>query len=203
VVATYRAAAREVLELVRPRRVPFGSPSAAAADRDFLIGFFERALTDAMAPARARVTAELRRSGDDAARAARAAADVAGAAAADDLAAHAADAVSLVEARVFDRAAAYLRGYLRGGRIDEFFARVLPKLELGDDSVYHALVRDAPDLETELTRPLLAHAETALRALAARLDGLAAIADVARLEADAVDDALGACDDERRGLARA
>jgi len=67
--------------------------------------------------------------------------------------------------------------------------------------VYHALVRDAPDLEAELGRPLAAHGEAALRALAARLDTLAASAEVARLEADALDDALGACDDERRALA--
>jgi len=201
VAATYRAAAREVLELVRPRRLPFGSHSAAVADRDYLLGFFERALAEGSAPTRARVAAELRRAGDDAVRAARAAGDVLGAAAADEIAAHAGDAASLVDARVFDRAVAYLRGYLRGGRIDDFFARALPKLELDEDSVYHALVRDAPDLEAELGRPLAAHGEAALRALAARLDTLAASAEVARLEADALDDALGACDDERRALA--
>jgi tetratricopeptide (TPR) repeat protein/GTP-binding protein EngB required for normal cell division len=200
VVATYRAAAREVLELVRPRRLPFGSHSAAAADRDYMLGFLERALAEATEKTRARVATELRRAGDDAAAVARAAADVVGSGAADEIATHVADAASLVDARVFDRAAAYLRGYLRGGRLDDFFARVLPKLELQEDSVYHALFRDAPDLDTELSRPLAAHAEEALRQVAARLDALAGVAEAVRLEADALDDALGACDDERAAL---
>src|SRR5262249_4495664 len=171
VAGTYRAAARDVLELVRPRKTPFGANTASAADRDYLVGFLERGLAEAIRPTRERVLAELARSGDESANAARAAADVVGAGAAEEIPAHVADVGALVEARVFDRARAYLRGYLRGGVIDAFFGRALPKLELDEDSVYHALVRDTPDLDAELVAPLAAHGEGALRAVGQRLDG--------------------------------
>jgi small GTP-binding protein len=200
VAGTYRAAARDVLELVRPRRTPFGAHSASAADRDYLVGFLERALAEAVRPTRERVIAELARSADDAAGAARVAADVVGAGAADEIRAHVADASALVEARVFDRARAYLRGYLRGGVIDGFFARALPKLELDEDSVYHALVRDTPDLDAELVTPLAAHGEAALRAVGQRLDALAAVAAAARLEADGLAATLARLDEERHEL---
>src|SRR5262249_20830050 len=52
VAGTYRAAARDVLELVRPRKTPFGSHSAAAADRDYLIGFLHLRLAAALRPPR-------------------------------------------------------------------------------------------------------------------------------------------------------
>jgi tetratricopeptide (TPR) repeat protein len=186
VAASYRAAARDVLELVRPRRLPFGSHSAAAADRDYLIGFLERGLAEALRPLRTRVAAELGRSARDAARAAAAL----GPSAEAELGSHGADAQALVEARVFDRAFAYLRGHLRGGAIDGFFTRTLPKLELVEDNVYHALVRDAPDLEPELLAPLAVQGAAALRQLGERLDGLAAQAAASRVEATALAAAL-------------
>jgi tetratricopeptide (TPR) repeat protein/GTP-binding protein EngB required for normal cell division len=200
VAAAYRAAARDVLELVRPRKSPFGAHSATAADRDYLVGFMERALADAIEPTRQRVTAELRRAADDAAAAARAAGD---STVAPAVTGQIRDTIDLLQARVFERARAYLRGYLRGGRIDEFFARALPKLELVEDSVYHALVRDAPDLEAELSAPLAHHAERALREVAAHLDGLAAAARAQTLQAEALVAALAAWETERAALALA
>jgi len=178
VAEVYQSAARDVLELVRPRKTPFGSHRATGADRDYLVGTLERGLAEAIEPTRARTLAELRQAGEAAAAAAPAAAP--------ELRAHVEDAVELLEARVFDRARAYVRGHLRGGRIDDFFGRVLPRLELVTDSVYHALVRDAPDLEIELGVPLGRQGEAALRALAARLDVLAAAAAASALEASTV-----------------
>ncbi|HKA86263.1 MAG TPA: dynamin family protein [Haliangiales bacterium] len=188
VAETYRGAAREVLELVRPRKSPFGSHRATGADRDYLIGYLDRGLAEALEPMRERTVADLHQAGEAAAAAAPEAAAA--------LRAHVEDAIALVEARAFDRARAYVRGYLRGGRIDDFFGRVLPKVELVTDNVYHALVRDAPDLELELGAPLGRQGEAALRALATRLDALAAAAAAAALEARVVADAADAWHEE-------
>ena len=40
--------------------------------------------------------------------------------------------LSLLDEQVFGRFRAFARGYLRGGRVDDFFTRVLPKLELNE-----------------------------------------------------------------------
>jgi hypothetical protein len=161
------------LELVRPRKLPFGSHSAAAADRDYLIRFLERQLAAVIAPTHARALEVLARVEADAVAAAREAEDLLGPVA-SEVSRQAAAGVALLEAAVFDRVRAYLRGYLHGGRIDEFFNRQLAKLELTEDSVYHSLFRDAPDLEAELLAPLATHAEQSLLQIAAHLDRLIA-----------------------------
>jgi hypothetical protein len=200
VASTYRAAAREVLELVRPRKIPFGSHSATGPDRDFLLGFLDRELAAAIDPTHRRAAEELRRSAHDATACAAASREVVSDV---DLAREADDALALVDARVFARASAFLRGYLRGGRVDEFFARVLPKLSLDEDNVYHSLVRDAPDLDAELMAPLAREGEAALRSLASRLDRLSSLADLARVEVeDAFLWAIDSCEDARQRLTR-
>jgi hypothetical protein len=181
----YRDAAREVLDVVRPRKLPFGANQATGADRDYLVALLERAVTALVLPTRQRALAELETSAADAAIAASGWSDEASA----ELRRTGRDAIALVDARVFDRFAAYARGFLHGGRIDDFFNRALPKLSLDEDAVYHALVRDAPDLKEELAAPLADAGDAALRSLAARLDDLAATADLRRHELDA---ALGA-----------
>src|SRR5690606_12067505 len=66
VVELYRGAAREVLELVRPRRLPFGSHRATAADRDYLLGLLDSGYESLLAPMRGEVAAELSRAGTEA-----------------------------------------------------------------------------------------------------------------------------------------
>jgi hypothetical protein len=88
------------------------------------------------------------------------------------------DRVGLALSRVFDRARAYLRGYLEGGYVEAFFRNDVPRLELAEDSVYHALVRAAPDLDREIGEPLARAATDALTALARRLEHWGAVADV-------------------------
>lgn len=173
VASTYRTAAHEVLALVRPRKTPFGTHSATAADRDYLVGWLERDLLAAIHPTRERVARALGASAENARRAVPGAAE-----GSEDIAPQSSDAVALVQARVFDRFAAYLRGFLRGGHVDEFFARVLPRLELHEDAVIHALWRHAPDVEAELLLPLCTQVEAALEAMALRLEHLAQAADV-------------------------
>ncbi len=174
----YRRAAREVLDLVRPRRLPFASHSATAADRDYLVALLSSGFEAAIEGGRTRVAAELvtrSRTGEVAARALAAAlgVDVVG-----DLERVAADRIGLALSRVFDRTRAYVRGYLEGGHVDAFFRNDVPRLELAEDAVYHALVRAAPNLDRELGEPLAKAATDALDALAGRIEHWGAVVDV-------------------------
>jgi tetratricopeptide (TPR) repeat protein/GTPase SAR1 family protein len=174
----YRRAAREVLDLVRPRRLPFASHSATAADRDYLIALLSSGFETAIESGRRRVAAELTaraRLAEPAARtlSAALAVDVMG-----DLQRAADDRIGLALSRVFDRARAFLRGYLEGGYVEAFFRNDVPRLELAEDAVYHALVRGAPDLDHELGEPLERAATEALSGLASRLAHWGAVIDV-------------------------
>ena len=174
----YRRAAREVLDLVRPRRLPFSSHSATAADRDYLIALLASGFETAIETARQRVATELTLRSRTAETAARALEVALGFDVVGDLERVAADRIGLAMSRVFDRARAYLRGYLEGGYVETFFRNDVPRLELAEDAIYHALYRSAPDLDREVGEPL-AHATTdALSALARRLDHWSAVVDV-------------------------
>jgi tetratricopeptide (TPR) repeat protein/GTP-binding protein EngB required for normal cell division len=176
--ALYRRAAREVLDLVRPRRLPFASHSATAADRDYLIALLSSGFEAAIEAGRRRVAAELTlrsRRAELAARTLSAALDVD---VIGDLQRAADDRIGLALSRVFDRTRAFLRGYLEGGYVEAFFRNDVPRLELAEDAVYHALVRNAPDLDHELGEPLERAATDALTALADRLAHWGAVIDV-------------------------
>lgn len=175
--ALYRRAAREVLDLVRPRRLPFSSHSATVADRDYLIALLGAGFDAAIDAGRQRVADDLlakSRAAEDAARTLSAAlgADVVG-----DLQRAARDRIGLALSRVFDRARAYLHGFLDGGYVEAFFRNDVPRLELAEDAVYHALVRGAPDLDRELGEPLERAATDALHVLAQRLEHWGALVD--------------------------
>jgi hypothetical protein len=179
-----RRAAREVLDLVRPRKLPFGSHSATPADREYLIALLDDGFAAAIEASRARVVTDLRR---DASAAALAAGDSGAVLQADvrgDLARLGEDRVEIVGAEVYARARAYLRGYLEGGYVESFFRNDLPRLELGEDPTYHALVRSAPDLEREIALPLARAAAAALESIATRLEHWAAVADAAVYDLD-------------------
>ncbi|MGE0872685.1 MAG: hypothetical protein AB7P03_29285, partial [Kofleriaceae bacterium] len=168
----------EVLDLVRPRRLPFSSHTATTADRDYLIALLVSGFESAIEAARGRVASDLRarsRAGESAARALAAAvgSDVVG-----DLERTSSDRIGLALSAVFERARAYLRGYLEGGYVEAFFRNDLPRLELGEDAVYHALVRNAPDLDRELAEPLRRAGAAALAALADRIDHWGGVIDV-------------------------
>ena len=174
----YRRAAREVLDLVRPRRLPFASHSATAADRDYLIALLSSGFEAAIEAGRQRVAVELTARAQLADTAARTLSTALGVDVVSDLERTAADRVGLALSRVFDRARAFLRGYLEGGYVEAFFRNDVPRLELAEDAVYHALSRGAPDLDRELGEPLARAATDALTALASRLDHWAAVIDV-------------------------
>jgi hypothetical protein len=110
-------------------------------------------------------------------------------------------AIRLVDAQVFGRGRAFARGFLHGGAVDDFFRRSLPKLELVEDTVYHALHRDAPDLDREVGEQLAVAALAALGGLADRLDHLANLADAGAFDLEVgVARALEATDARRRSL---
>ncbi|MBA3392703.1 MAG: dynamin family protein [Deltaproteobacteria bacterium] len=174
----YRRAAREVLDLVRPRRLPFSSHTATDADRDYLIALLQSGFDTGIDAGRRRVADDLLARSKVAEAAARTLARALGVDVVGDLQRAADDRIGLALSRVFDRARAYLRGYLEGGYVEVFFRDRVPRLELAEDAVYHALVRSAPDLDRELGEPLSRAASDALNALARRLEHWGAVADV-------------------------
>lgn len=129
----YRLAATEVIELVRPRQLPFGSHSATPADRDYLVGLLSDGYEAILRAAGERVGAELRATLVDEAAIERAVATA---------------TAPLHYAR------AYVAGFLAGGAVDNFFKHDLPRLALEHDTVHHALFRAAPDLEALVADPL-------------------------------------------------
>jgi small GTP-binding protein len=170
--AVYAACAREVLDFVRPRRWPFGSNEAAPADRDFLIQLLDERLGALLDASRARAEAEAEKA-------------IAVVRAVDPDARFDAE-LSLLAEQVFGRFRAFARGYLRGGRVDDFFTRVLPKLELNEAAIQRALERDAPwsdDVaEAELRAPLRRWAERFYGGLLSRLQRLRTAVELDRLE---------------------
>ena len=92
----------------------------------------------------------------------------------------------LLGEQVFGRFRAFARGWLRGGRVEDFFTRVLPKLDLTEGAIRRALERDAPwsdDVaETELRVPLRAWADRFYGELLARLQRLRTAVEIDRLE---------------------
>ena len=58
----------------------------------------------------------------------------------------------------------------------------MPRLELSEDAIYHALYRSAPDLDHEIGLPLENAAVDALAAIAGRLDHWCAVAGVQALD---------------------
>ncbi|MBA3542680.1 MAG: dynamin family protein, partial [Deltaproteobacteria bacterium] len=174
----YRRAAREVLDLVRPRRLPFSSHTATAADRDYLIALLSSGFETAIEAGRRRVAAELAQRCRVAETAARTLAQALAVDVVGDLQRTVDDRIGLALSRVFDRTQAYLHGFLTGGYVEAFFRNDVPKLELSEDAVYHALVRGAPDLDRELGDPLARAATDALNAIARRLEHWGEVVDV-------------------------
>jgi hypothetical protein len=182
--ALYRRAAREVLDLVQPRRLPFSQHTATPADRDYLISLLDAGFEATIAGGRRRVTAALADRWRDAITVAPALAAVVGAEVEGDLARVAADRTELALSQVFDGARAYLRGYLDGGSIESFFRNDVPRLELAEDAVYHALIRGAPDLDRQIALPLARAGGDAIAAVAARVDHWGGVADVLAYDLD-------------------
>jgi tetratricopeptide (TPR) repeat protein/GTPase SAR1 family protein len=168
------ASALEVLDFVRPRRWVFGSNQAAPADRDFLLNLLDERLSALLVASRGRVVLEVERTLAEVRRV------VPDAGFGLEL--------RLLDEEVFGRFRAFARGYLRGGRVDEFFTRALPKLELTEREVRRALEREAPwsdeHAELELRGPLRAWSGRFFAALVERLRGERARSELERFEVE-------------------
>src|SRR5690606_11036897 len=92
------------------------------------------------------------------------------------------DSIHILDAQVYARTLAYLRGYLEGGTVDNFFRRDLPRIDLEEDAVYHALFRDSPDLDAAIAVPLAEAGGAALDRVAAALDRVADADEVRALD---------------------
>ncbi|MCP4445865.1 MAG: hypothetical protein GY811_11055 [Myxococcales bacterium] len=189
----YRQAAKEILELVRPRKMPFGSHRASPADRDYLLGLLDSGYEALLSESRTRCFAILR----DGVTEALAALDQ-GDAEFGTLEELVEDGLKLVDAEVFRSTQSFLRGFLRGGFVDRFFSNQLPSIELQEEAIYHALFRSAPEIHAEFSEPLASAGGQLLGDLATRLEDLANRAEVRAFEVDAgLQQALNALQEHR------
>jgi GTP-binding protein EngB required for normal cell division/Tfp pilus assembly protein PilF len=184
----YRQGAAEVLDFVRPRRWVFGEHRATPADRDFLMELLLSGLTKMGEASAARVVEHF--SGFT--RQLREPLDLAFQPEAlsqlqtwlDPLDQLVGERVTLLHQQVYARHHAFTRGFLRGGRVDGFFERTLPRLELAEDAIHDALVADSVDLEEELLLPLSDWQRETMEQLSQRLALLRNEVDLFRLEQD-------------------
>ncbi|HPH65259.1 MAG TPA: dynamin family protein [Kofleriaceae bacterium] len=167
--ALFRRAAREVIDLVRPRRLPFSAHSATVADRDYLIALLEAGFLAMFDESQRQVVAELNRRIEPVIAQTQGLSALLDADIAGDLHRLVDSQLALATAQVYDRSTAYLRGFLAGGYIESFFRNDVPKLELNVDAVFHALFRGAPDLDRQLGEPLAAASTNVIRAVATRI----------------------------------
>ena len=139
---TYRRAALEVREFVRPRSWLFGEHRATAADEAFLGELLEDSVQSALARTRGRAAGGDRRPrhgpGGDRCRG---------------------RSIAVID-RSIDRFAAYARGVIDGGAVPDFFRHQLPRLRLEVGAIRDALVRRAPDPEQALFAPLRRELDT-------------------------------------------
>ncbi|PID39708.1 MAG: hypothetical protein CSB49_00870 [Proteobacteria bacterium] len=148
----FRRGADEVLDFVRPRRWRLGNHRAEQADRDFLLELLTDGFEALARTSRTRVLRALDDKGEMLVRGV-AEGDRQGRRAAA-LERVLAEQRTLLGQQVYARFSAFARGFLSGGRIDEFFTRQLPNLDLEPDAIFRALAVDTPTFIAELADPL-------------------------------------------------
>jgi tetratricopeptide (TPR) repeat protein/GTP-binding protein EngB required for normal cell division len=167
---TYRSAAFEVRDFVRPRAWLFGEHSAEHADEEFLIELLEDAVGRATDATRAALMAALAPSSP--------------ASTSGDLG-EAPPAVRAAAGRAIDvavdRFGAYAHGVIEGGAVAEFFRQDLPRIRLDPAAIRNALARRAPDPESALFATLARDLDAVCREGEAGLDAAEAEASIHRL----------------------
>lgn len=167
-VALYHRVAGEVIALVQPRKLPFASHSATHADSEYVVALLDAGYHSIVDDALNHLTAALLQHIEPLLlRASAAEGSVQ-----TDIAADLFTVLGHQRAHVREqgmRARSYLRGVLAGGLVDTFFRADVPKLALSEDAVFHALFRNAPNLDRELALPLATALDQTWQALDARI----------------------------------
>ncbi|MCK5797120.1 MAG: dynamin family protein, partial [Deltaproteobacteria bacterium] len=179
----FRRGAEEVLDFVRPRRWRLGSHQVDPADRDFLLELLTDGLRQLADDSRDRVLAILAERG----------AQVLGGLSRDDERGASASLVervladqrALLAQQVYERFFAFARGFLSGGRIDDFVSRRLPDLDLDLDAIFSELSAHTPTFASELIDPLRAWDATCLGAVGGAIDEIRREATLLELELEA------------------
>jgi tetratricopeptide (TPR) repeat protein/GTP-binding protein EngB required for normal cell division len=165
---TYRNAAFEVREFVRPRSWLFGEHRADAADEEFLVDLLDEAIGRAVAQTRAALDAA-----------------VSGAPSSTSPSPSPppglADAIARARDRAVERFRAYARGVLEGGAVAEFFRQDLPRIRLDLAAIRGALARRAPDPEEIFFRALDRDLGQIVRQAARDIDHAEAVAAIGAL----------------------
>jgi small GTP-binding protein len=182
----YKEGASEVLDFVRPRRWVFGEHRATAADRDFLLDLLMEGLGEMGEASAQRVSDHLKAVGTELrGRLEKTFVDRSLSSAATRLEAMdqaVQDHQNLLRQQVYGQYRAYVRGYLRGGRVDGFFEQRLPRLALDSDAIFDALIADSVDLEAELLSPMDRWYQSTLEDLGYQLTRLRTEVDLIRLQ---------------------
>ncbi|MBL4635483.1 MAG: dynamin family protein [Kofleriaceae bacterium] len=194
----YRNAALEVLELVRPRKLPFGSNKATQADRDYLLGLLDSGFDSLLQESKSRCIGVLTQYVEEIISPERDKLEPLW----NALDSRIKEGLKLAQAEVWTQSLAFVRGYLRGGFVDHFFQVELGKIELTEDAIYHVLFRSSPELDTQLSLPLAKAGGQLLEDLSDFLDGRADNAEVQFLVGDSgLSRALSSLSEHRQELA--
>jgi hypothetical protein len=137
---TYRRAALEVREFVRPRSWLFGEHRATTADEAFLAELLEDSVAARAGPHARGAAGGDRRGGPGRRR--------------HGGPSRVPHAIVAEIDRAIDRFAAYARGVIDGGAVPDFFRHQLPRLRLEVGAIRDALVRRAPIRRRRCSHPL-------------------------------------------------
>ena len=178
----YEQASAEVLDLVQPRKNIFGSHATTVADHDYLVTALEELFSTAVQAAGEKYTQLLDKilgCSEESETYKKLEEDIT-----EKQSLLLSEFHRRLDKQVVGRTLSYVAGYLRGGYVDRFFRQDLPKLDLTNDNVFHALFSSAPDVE----RILASQFNDLLReAIAETTSHLAKNSDLFAIQAEELD----------------
>jgi GTPase Era involved in 16S rRNA processing len=172
---TYVSAAKEIVEFVRPRRWILGENEATAADKDYLLDLLQEGIGKHANDSHLRLRQRFMRGQEDILSAIREISTDTRlpelTARVEEVSGSFAHHLHLLE-QVYRGYLSFVRGFLHGGWIDQFFNSQLPELQIAVEPIRQALKRKRLDLEGELLSPLTEWQENGVAAQREQLKGL-------------------------------